>query len=149
MDINRLIQLRALNFTWTRIAAIMGLSRSTLYRRLQEAGIAPNDRTPLSNQQLDEIIQSIKLDDPNDCKVLMQGHLIRMGIKVTCELLRNSIHRVDHINTVARGCSVVRCRVYSVPYPNFLWHIDSHHKLIRWRFVIHGAIDGFSSTITY
>ena len=79
----------------------------------------------------------------------MQGHLIRMGIKITRELLRNSIHRVDHMNTVARGRSVVRRRVYSVPYPNFLWHIDSHHKLIRWRFVIHGAIDGFSRTITY
>lgn len=28
-------------------------------------------------------------------------------------------------------------------------HIDGHHKLIRWRFVIHGGIDGFSRCITY
>lgn len=124
-------------------------SRSTLYRRLQEAGVSPNDCTILSNQQLDEIIQSIKLDHPNDGEVLMQGHLIRMGIRITRQLLHNSIHRVDHMNTVARGHSVVRHRVYSVQYPNFLWHIDSHHKLIRWRFVIHGAIDGFSRAITY
>ena len=43
----------------------------------------------------------------------------------------------------------MRRRVYSVPYPNFISHIDGHHKLVRWRFVIHGAVDGFSQTITY
>lgn len=39
--------------------------------------------------------------------------------------------------------------MYSVPFPNSLWHIDGHHKLVRWRFVIHGAIDGFSRTIVF
>ena len=28
-------------------------------------------------------------------------------------------------------------------------HIDGNHKLIRWRIVIHGGIDGFSRTIVY
>jgi hypothetical protein len=28
-------------------------------------------------------------------------------------------------------------------------HIDGHHKLIRWRFVIHGGIDGFSRSVVY
>ena len=28
-------------------------------------------------------------------------------------------------------------------------HIDGHHKLIRWRFVIHGGIDGYSRKIVY
>lgn len=28
-------------------------------------------------------------------------------------------------------------------------HIDGHHKLIRWRFVIHGGIDGFSRCIVF
>ena len=27
--------------------------------------------------------------------------------------------------------------------PNSLWHIDGYHKLIRWRIVIHGVIDGY------
>ena len=31
----------------------------------------------------------------------------------------------------------------------FYRHIDGHHKLIRWRFVIHGAIDGYSRVIVY
>ena len=35
-----------------------------------------------------------------------------------------------------------------MPHPNSLWHIDSY-KLIRWKFVIHRAIDGFSHLILY
>ena len=30
-----------------------------------------------------------------------------------------------------------------------IWHIDGTHKLIRWRLVIHGAIDGFSHSVVY
>ena len=30
-----------------------------------------------------------------------------------------------------------------------LCHVDGHHKLIRWRMVTHGAIDGFSRLILY
>ena len=40
-------------------------------------------------------------------------------------------------------------RTYNVTGPNHLWHIDSNHKLISWRFIIHGCIDGFSRTIIY
>lgn len=28
-------------------------------------------------------------------------------------------------------------------------HIDGHHKLIRWRFVIHGGIDGYTRKIVF
>ena len=35
----------------------------------------------------------------------------------------------------------------------FIFHchiyIDSHHKLIRWRMVTHGAIDGYSRVVLY
>ena len=27
--------------------------------------------------------------------------------------------------------------------------MDGHHKLIRWRFVIHGAIDGYSRVVVF
>lgn len=40
-------------------------------------------------------------------------------------------------------------RVYRVPWINSLWHVDGHHKLIRWKIVIHGCIDGFSRMITF
>ena len=28
-------------------------------------------------------------------------------------------------------------------------HVDSHHKLICWRIVVHGGIDGYSRLIIY
>ena len=31
----------------------------------------------------------------------------------------------------------------------FFRHIDGNHKLIRWRFVIHGCVDGFSRYLVY
>ena len=45
-------------------------------------------------------------------------------------------------------------RFYTISYflcmtPSSFRHIDGHHKLIRWRLVIHGAIDGYSRLITY
>ena len=33
--------------------------------------------------------------------------------------------------------------------PNHLWHTDSNHKLIPWRFVLHSCIDGYSRAIVY
>ena len=30
-----------------------------------------------------------------------------------------------------------------------MWHIDCNHKVIRWRFVVHGGIDRYSKMITY
>ena len=36
-----------------------------------------------------------------------------------------------------------------MPCPNYIWHIDSHHKMIRWRYVIHGGVDGFSRCIVF
>jgi hypothetical protein len=38
---------------------------------------------------------------------------------------------------------------YWVPHPNAVWHIDGHHKLIKWGFVIHGAIEGYSRRIMF
>ena len=36
-----------------------------------------------------------------------------------------------------------------MPGPNYLWHIDTNHKLIRWHFVIAGGVDGYSRLIMF
>lgn len=33
--------------------------------------------------------------------------------------------------------------------PNHLWHVDKNHKLVRWRFIIVGGVDGFSRLVTF
>ena len=36
-----------------------------------------------------------------------------------------------------------------MPLANSLWHLEGHHALICWKFVIHGCIDGKSRKIVY
>lgn len=142
--------LRGLRFTWTKIAEILGISRSTLYRRLDQEGISRSCTfTDISDRDLDHTIESIKSTHPNDGERLLIGHLHDRGIMLPRARVRASIHRVDPINTAIRRSIAIRRRVYCVDGPNALWHIDTHHKLIRWRLVIHGGVDGYSRTIVF
>ena len=128
---------------------MLGVSRKTLYRRLEEFDIPYNNHAPLSSSELDEVIKSIKVDFPNDGEIMVQAHLLRLGFKVPRSSLRNAIHRVDHENTISRRFHTIRRRIYSVPHPNAVWHIDGNHKLIRWRLVVHAGVDGFSRMIVF
>ena len=151
IDVTYIEYLRGLRFTFTNIAKIMGISRSTIYRRLDDAGI-DHVRTSYSNisdAALDQAVKTIKQVHPNDGERLMAGHLASCGIIVQRARLRGSIHRTDPENTAIRRSVAVRRRVYNVDGPNCMWHLDGHHKLIRWKFVTHGAIDGYSRTIMY
>lgn len=59
------------------------------------------------------------------------------------------VHEIDPEGVSERLASTIQRRVYSVPCPNFVWHIDGAHKLINWKFVIHAGIDGFSRAIVF
>ena len=104
---------------------------------------------PISDASVDAIVRGIKVDHPNDGEIMLAGHLSRVGVRVPRARLRASIHRIDPLGVVARGRRIIKRRIYSAPHPNYVWHIDSHHKLIRWRMVVHRAIDGFSRKMLY
>ena len=61
--------------------------------------------------------------------------------------MRKSVSRVRGTTNHQAPC--IYRTTYSVAGPNYLWHIDGHHKLIKWCLVTHGGIDGFSRLITY
>lgn len=48
------------------------------------------------------------------------------------ERVRKLLSELDPEGTAQRWSAVLKRRVYSVPTPNYLWHLDSHHKLIRY-----------------
>ena len=73
---------------------------------------------------------------------MVLGHLRSEGLSIQRERVRNCLARVDPRNVNIRWAMTVSQRAYSVAVPNSLWHLDSHHSLIIWEFVIHGAIDG-------
>ena len=150
ISIEEIEYLHGLKFTWTKISSLLGISRCTLYRRLKEEGINPtNTYSTVTDNDLDRIMKSIKQAHPNDGERVMIGHLHQFGITLPRSRIRACVHRVDPINTAIRRSVTVRRRVYCVSGPNALWHIDGHHKLIKWRFVVHGGIDRFSRTIVF
>ena len=79
----------------------------------------------------------------------MYGRLRMQGIHVQRERIRECLRRVDPSGVHSRMRRVLKRRVYQVECPNALWHLDGYHKLIRWRIVVHGGIDGYSRLITY
>ena len=83
---------------------MMGISRATLYRRLDNAGINHAlTYSNISDAALDQEVQSVKrtllMVSANDGERLMADHLISCGIIVQRARLRGSIHRVDPDNT--------------------------------------------------
>ena len=95
-----------------------------------------------------QAVASIKSQYPNAGEVMLAGYLRAQGILVQRSKTRKAVHGLDP-SVVERKRPAIRRRVYSVPCPNYIWHIDGNHKLIRWRFVLHHGIDGFSRLITF
>jgi hypothetical protein len=150
VDIEDIEFLSQLRFSYTEIARILQISRSTLYRRLENEGISRFSKySDITDSDLDRELIEIKLDHPNDGERLLIGHLAARGIIVPRVRIRASIHRVDPENTRLRRSVTIRRRTYHVEGPNAVWHVDGNHKLIRWRMVIHGSIDGYSRSVTF
>ena len=145
----QLRQFIALGYKTTQIASLLAVSRPTVYRMMRDFDINPNRYSDLSESQLDQRLSNIKGDHPNIGEVMAAGHLRAQGIKVKRSALRSSLLRVDPNGIAERRRSRLHHRVYDNPCPNYVWHIDGNHKLIRWGIVIHVGIDGFTRLVTF
>ena len=127
------------------------VSRWTIARRVDDYNLNSLSRySNMTNDELDQIIQDyISRHGPTTGEPLMSGYLNSKGYRVQRHRVRSSLNRVDPKNTVPRWGALVSRRTYFVPWANSLWHLDGHHALICWKFVIHGCIDGKSRKIVY
>ena len=146
-----LLHLRSSGFTWTKIAQMLLVSRWTLRRRIVEYGLEEmTGFSMISDAQLDNLVERLMSDHGTLVGYsLVSGHLRSLGLRVQRDRIRESIARVDPGNSRIRWAVVISRRAYSVAGPNSLWHIDGHHSLVTWGFVIHGGIDGFSRLIVF
>ncbi|XP_062521587.1 uncharacterized protein LOC134196467 isoform X3 [Corticium candelabrum] len=137
-------------FSVVDIAKMLRISRSTVHRRISQFGLTgPRTFSNIGDEKFDDVVRSIQNYFPNYGEKLLEGHLVARGLKVQRRRLRESLHRTDPVGVAIRRHLAIMRRKYRVPRPNALWHIDGNHKLIRWRLVIHGGIDGFSRLPVY
>lgn len=135
----RLAELLEMNLSVDCIAKLLGISASTVNRRMREFDLSARQHySDATDQELDEVVQNIKNEMPTAGYRIVKGRLKSLGIHVQWRRLIASMHRVDLLGILSRltglGC-IVR-RVYSVRGPLSLWHVDTNHKLIRCSTVI-------------
>ena len=127
-------------FTARQMATILGASARTIQRRLQQFGLSIRQTyTNMRDQELDLAVQEILRTQPNTGYKRMTGYLAACGVRVQQQRIRESMRRVDPEGTLIRALELntINRRCYSVPSPLALWHIDGHHKLIRYQIVFH------------
>ena len=120
-------------------------------RRVRDYGLQNLAKfSDISDQQVEEIITNyISGHGSNEGEVYLRGHFRTLGYNIQRKQIRESLNRVDPRNTALRWGALVSRRKYFVPWPNSLWHMDGYHPLIRWGFVIHGCVDGYSRRINF
>lgn len=131
------------NLSKTKIASLLGIHRNTLSRKMKEMGIE-REFSNLNDEELDGIVQQFQEARPDSGKSYLTGELRSQGFRIQRSRIRDSVKRVNPIAPVLRQTLTIQRREYEVPRPNALWHLDGHHKLIKYGIVIHGVVDGYS-----
>lgn len=150
ISVSELCNLLELQFTQVEISKLFGCSPRTIRRRILQYGLEERlDYDNISDQILDDNVAYFVAHFPSAGEKTMSGLLWSQGFRIQRWRIRDSILRVDPWGVEQRCRRVLHRRKYKVAGPNSLWHIDGMHKLIRWRIVIHGGIDGYSRIPVY
>lgn len=128
------------SFTASDIARLLGISRSTISRRMREWNMSvANTYSDVNDDEVDRAVLDIKRTFPDAGYRMVSGLLKARGWSIQRDRVRLSVARVDPLGVAERWASSIPRRIYSVSGPNSLWHIDGNHKLIRF-FNLHFCI---------
>lgn len=132
----------------SKLANLIGVHRHTLRNYLRRYKIR-YAYSNVSDENLDRLVKAYRETRPESGIRYLIGFLRQNGLRLQIPRIKSSIRRVDPLGHAIRRKKPINRRNYKVPRPNALWHIDGHHKLIRWGVVIHGGVDGFCRTVRY
>ena len=119
-----------LNISVTDIARVMQVSVSTIRRILRRASLSVRARySNISNAILDDLTALIITNSGEIGYRMVHARLRSLDINVQETRDRESMRRVDPVGVSRRwsGNRIIHRRVYNVPHPNALWHIDGHN----------------------
>ena len=74
---------------------------------------------------------------------------VKHQLSVRRDTVMEALRVIDPEGVSIRKRHRLKRRKYSVPGPNFLWHIDGWDKLKPYGFCVHGCIDGFSRRLLW
>ena len=137
------------NITVSRAARALNVHRHTVSRYLQMHHIQMQEYSQVSDEELDILVEEFKRKRPSTGLSYLRGHLLQKGWRIQRDRLVASTSRVDGIRKILQKNSIVKRRSYVSSRPNATWHIDGHHKLGPWGFVIHAFIDGCDSIVRF
>lgn len=132
--------------TFTKLAELVGVHRHTLRAYLKRYNVY-HRFCQISTEDLDLLVRLYKLHKPASGLRYVVGFMRSHGLRIQRKRVRDSMRRVDGLGQVLRNHAAINRQKYSVPHSNYLWHLDGHHKLIKWGFVIHGIVDGYCHTV--
>ena len=136
------------NIKVSQAARALNIHRHTVERYLRSYKIHKRAYSQISDEELDTLVKEFKRERPTTGLSYLRGHLLQQGWQIQRNRLLASISQVDSIGKVLRKNSALKRRKYVSSRPNAVWHIDGHHKLGPWGFIIHSSIDGCDSTVS-
>lgn len=122
-------------FNISAMARMLKVGEPTVKRQLRVNGISISSQyANLSESELDTIVLSILQQFPKSGYKHMIGYLLARGYRVQEKRVRELIRRVDPEGVIERSISlnIIQRGRYFVPCPMALWHMDGHHKLVRY-----------------
>nr|XP_018913530.1 PREDICTED: uncharacterized protein LOC109041600 [Bemisia tabaci] len=148
MSVAAVTELRRMDLPWSKIAAFYQISRQGMYNFRKKYQIQePNQE--VSDAELQFLISELAIELPRAGARYMKGALTTMGKKVTWKRVKDNLRQANPAATLLRRRQKIIRRKFKVKGANYLWSMDSNHKLIHYRIVIHGCVDGFSRKIIY
>jgi hypothetical protein len=143
-----------LNYGPARISPLLPIRASgrTIRRAILDQGLRVASQpsrqfSSLSDAALDHLVRQFLADRPGAGTAYAIGYLRAEGYVVCRRRVRAALRRVQPIAQLLRTRQAPTRRVYSVAGPNALWHMDGNLKMVRYGFVIHAMVDGFSRMI--
>lgn len=119
-------------FSCSRISAMLGISQSTINRRMSEYGLSIRSTySDIAEHDLKDIICQVHESFPNAGYRLILGWLNQRGLRVQESRVRRLMREVDPIGVTNRFFRSIYRRTYTVGGPQSLWHLDGNHKLIK------------------
>ena len=135
------------NINISQAAKALNVHRHTVERYLRSYRIKKEQYSRLSDEELDTLVDEFKKKRPTTGLSYLRGHLLQQGWRIQRDRLLASISRVDGVQKVLRKNLAIKRRKYVSSRPNAMWHMDGHHKLGPWGFVVHASIDGCDSIV--